>query len=271
MKLAFNFIIILCVMISINCGASPADNNKATITAKAPQTKYSEAQIKNNISKCTVILRKAVEEHFIKEDGMEGCNKSIYEMNYAISNKRYRNSQLINYLEKYVDIYSEVYSNKKSFIESYALVKKIKETSKILSVHINNLNKIFLNPSSKAEKDFAYISNRNKDLLDRLVLNAELAINPETGNDEAVKKMDRMAKDAIILGRVINAMLLGDGKLKIQEVKDKQARNELALAKNIYTPIRNNVGALLDIAPDLYKSRYQLSELQNITDNLVRL
>lgn len=218
MKITVNILLTLFAINLMSCGTSPVINESKSETNTIEMAKYSRSEIENIISKCTSLLRKAIETHFIGASDLGDCNTPLTQIISYVTKNSYRNTQLINDAKRYQNIFSEIYRNRKLFSESNKYVQNIKKTNNKIKLHIDILSKIFLNSSGNTAKDFAYVIGGNEVLLDRMNLNAEFAINRGANIDERVKKLDRLAKDAAIFGKILYGMLRGDKKLRIKKL-----------------------------------------------------
>lgn len=226
--------------------------------------------MQERISACTASLRKAMDTNFQEASGVAECDDLLGKMAADLGRPSAHPAGLAEDVRAYQVLYADIYAGKHLFRQSVVQVQAMSAAKDALLVHIDSLSKIFLSSQGKEARDMAYVNGRNEVLLDRVILNAQLFLNPGTDNDKRIEHLDYMARDAVLVGEIVDAMLKGNAKLRINKVQDKRARNDLAKAAKAFVPLGDSVEALLDIAPDIYKSRLDFEDLNDLSERMAR-
>ncbi|MDH5444752.1 MAG: methyl-accepting chemotaxis protein [Gammaproteobacteria bacterium] len=101
-----------------------------------------------------------------------------------------------------------------------------------------------------AKPDQVYIATRQLMLMQRISSNVSRVLE---GGEGAVTAADRFGRDAALFGRVIQDMLRGNPRLRIEKITSADARNKLLQVSKQFAEIRNQVGAILERSPEMFQ------------------
>lgn len=276
MKMTHNTIILVISALILGCESAPGNQSRQD-TSHPVQTEPSQQNINNVVANCTSQMRKAIAVNFAQDKGVEKCSQVLEHMVDAAANMNgvklssANGAKLEELLSNYQKHYSNIYKNKNLFRQSHVIVQSMQIAKEAMIPHVEELSKHFLSDVGQGAKNAAYMTGRNELLLDRIMLNAELAINPGTENEKRVDQLDRMFRDTVLVGKITQGMLRGDKKLRIDKIKNKTARAHLNKAEKAYAPLKTNVDALLEIAPDVQKLRVEFDDLKDMAEQFRNL
>jgi len=93
-----------------------------------------------------------------------------------------------------------------------------------------------------------------------------------TGGQQARDAAQQFARDAALYGRVLDGLLQGSVRMKINQVQDPEVRDTLRdLAVN-YAPVRRHINAIRELAPELQLANQAANELQgNLSEAIGQL
>ena len=262
----FCIVVVIILLVPIyGCETSPR------VEAKQSEPNDPRPAISKHVVACTEMLGRAIDANFVQETGVAQCKDQLDKYHKDLLNEVKTDSDgqtgmnaFVNNYVRYEKLFSDIYGAKFLFKKSVDDVQGLKQASDVLKKHTDTLSKLYLNMKGEAAKNLAYVNGRNEALLDRMVLNAELGIVAGTDKDERIQKFDRMARDAAIVGKVIEQMINGDAKQGLVKVTDPKARQELQLAQQAFQPLKTHVISLLDSAPDIHKARLDFEDLQKV-------
>ena len=101
-----------------------------------------------------------------------------------------------------------------------------------------------------AKPDQVYIATRQLMLMQRISSNVSRVLD---GGEGAVTAADRFGRDAALFGRVIQDMLRGNTRLRIEKITASGARAKLQEVSKQFAEIRNQVGAILERSPEMFQ------------------
>lgn len=101
-----------------------------------------------------------------------------------------------------------------------------------------------------AKPDQVYIATRQLMLMQRISSNVSRVLE---GGEGAVTAADRFGRDAALFGRVIQDMLRGNSRLRIEKISASGARAKLQDVSKQFADIRNQVGAILERSPEMFQ------------------
>ena len=100
-----------------------------------------------------------------------------------------------------------------------------------------------------AKPDQVYIATRQLMLMQRISSNVTRVLE---GGEGAVTAADRFGRDAALFGRVVQDMLRGNPRLRIEKITATGAREKLVKVSKQFSEIRNQVGAILERSPEMF-------------------
>ena len=101
-----------------------------------------------------------------------------------------------------------------------------------------------------AKPDQVYIATRQLMLMQRISSNVSRVLD---GGEGAVTAADRFGRDAALFGRVIQDMLRGNPRLRIERITAPGARTKMEEVSRQFAEIRNQVGAILERSPEMFQ------------------
>lgn len=117
-----------------------------------------------------------------------------------------------------------------------------------------------------ASPEQVYIATRQLMLTQRISGNVSRILE---GGEGAVTAADRFGRDAALFGRVIQDMLRGNKRMRIQKITDKSARTKLLEVASLFTEIRNQVGAILERSSEMYQVSGAAEEILDTSVSLL--
>lgn len=89
----------------------------------------------------------------------------------------------------------------------------------------------------------------------------------QAGGAQAQQAAEQFARDAALYGRVLDGLLEGSARMKIQPVEAPQVRQTLRTLATNYPPVRRHIDSIKELAPELQLTSQAAGELQGNLDS----
>ncbi len=126
-------------------------------------------------------------------------------------------------------------------------VQIIRETMPDLLEVSDELVRALVRADAPAEQ--VYLLARQLMIAERIELNLNKVL---SGKAESATAADQFGRDAALFGRVLDALAKGNATMGIERLTQPEAVEKLREAAVLYAAVRENAGAILDAAPNLY-------------------
>lgn len=157
----------------------------------------------------------------------------------------------------------KVLSTKDAVLSLHDVAQTLNENIPQLQVEYDDIVQILLDNKAPAEQ--VALAQRQSLLAERIVRSVN---NVLSGDEDAVIAADRFGRDASLFGRVLEGQLKGNQAMGISKVTDEDAIYGLQAVSELFQYVSQNVDAILEASPDLFKARTAAS---NIFDNSEQL
>ena len=136
------------------------------------------------------------------------------------------------------------------------VARTLNETIPQLQVEYDDIVQILLENEAPAEQ--IALAQRQSLLAERIVRSVN---NVLSGDEDAVIAADRFGRDASLFGRVLNGQVSGNPAMGITQVTDQDAIYGLEAVDELFEFVSQNVDAILEASPDLFKVRTAASDI----------
>ncbi|MFE8070191.1 methyl-accepting chemotaxis protein [Marinobacteraceae bacterium S3BR75-40.1] len=144
----------------------------------------------------------------------------------------------------------EIISTQDAVLSLHQVAETLNETIPQLQVEYDDIVSILLQNDAPAEQ--VALAQRQSLLAERIVRSVN---NVLTGDEDAVIAADRFLRDAKLFGRVLNGQLEGNESMDISKVTDQDAQYGLEAVAELFDFVNQNVDAILESSPELFKVR----------------
>ena len=165
-----------------------------------------------------------------------------------------------------------IVSTREAVLNLHKVAQTLNENIPQLQVEYDDIVQILLDNNAPAEQ--VALAQRQSLLAERIVRSVN---NVLSGDEDAVIAADRFGRDAKLFGRVLNGQVEGNAAMGITKVKDEDAIYGLQAVAELFKFVSQNVDAILEASPDLFKvrraagdifknSQVLLNETSNLSD-----
>ena len=149
-----------------------------------------------------------------------------------------------------------ILSTRDAVLGLHEVARTLNETIPQLQVEYDDVVQILLENGAPAGQ--VALAQRQALLAERIVRSVN---NVLSGDEDAVIAADRFGRDASLFGRVLDGQVNGNPSLGITEVTDVDAIYGLEAVGELFEFISQNVDAILEASPDLFKVRTAASDI----------
>jgi len=167
-----------------------------------------------------------------------------------------QNSDVQQTWETVRDNADSILSTRDTVLGLHDVAQTLNETIPQLQVEYDDIVQILLENNAPAEQ--IALAQRQSLLAERIVRSVN---NVLSGDEDAVIAADRFGRDANLFGRVFNGQVNGDGAMGISRVTDDDARYGLEAVGELFEFVSQNVDAILEASPDLFRVRTAASDI----------
>lgn len=118
----------------------------------------------------------------------------------------------------------------------------------------------------KADAQQSYIAARQLMLAQRIENNLNQVL---AGGEAAVSVADQFGRDAALYGRVLEGLIQGNPAMKINKIKNPEARNKLRELAVLYRTVSERVSAILEASPQLFEIKTAANAVEGISVKLL--
>ncbi len=165
-----------------------------------------------------------------------------------------------------------IVSTREAVLKLHKVAQTLNENIPQLQVEYDDIVQILLDNNAPAEQ--VALAQRQSLLAERIVRSVN---NVLSGDEDAVIAADRFGRDASLFGRVLKGQVEGNAAMGITKVKDEDAIYGLQAVAELFKFVSQNVDAILEASPDLFKvrraagdifknSQVLLNETSNLSD-----
>ena len=138
----------------------------------------------------------------------------------------------------------------------HEVARTLNETIPRLQVEYNDIVQVLLDGGAPADQ--VALAQRQSLLAERI---ARAVNNVLSGDEDAVIAADRFGRDATLFGRVLQGQTEGSAAMGISRVDDEEARYGLEAAAELFEFVSQNIDAILEASPDLFRVRTAASDI----------
>ena len=149
-----------------------------------------------------------------------------------------------------------ILSTQEAVLGLHEVARTLNETIPQLQVEYDDIVQILLENDAPAEQ--IALAQRQSLLAERIVRSVN---NVLSGDEDAVIAADRFGRDASLFGRVLDGQLNGNPGMGISQVADEDAIYGLEAVDELFEFVSQNVDAILEASPDLFKVRLAASDI----------
>ena len=149
-----------------------------------------------------------------------------------------------------------ILSTQDAVLGLHEVARTLNETIPQLQVEYDEIVQILLDNDAPAEQ--IALAQRQSLLAERIVRSVN---NVLSGDEDAVIAADRFGRDASLFGRVLEGQLNGNPAMGISQVNDEDAIYGLEAVDELFQFVSQNVDAILEASPDLFKVRTAASDI----------
>ncbi|UZE96535.1 methyl-accepting chemotaxis protein [Alkalimarinus alittae] len=144
----------------------------------------------------------------------------------------------------------QILANQDTVLSLHLVAETLNETIPQLQVEYDDVVQILLEGDAPADQ--IAVAQRQSLLAERIVRSVN---NVLSGDEDAVIAADRFGRDAKLFGRVLNGMVEGNNVMGISRVDDEDAIYGLEAIAEMFEFVSENVDAILETSPELFKVR----------------
>ncbi len=160
----------------------------------------------------------------------------------------------------------QILSNQETVLSLHAIAQTLSETIPKLQVEYDDIVQILLEKDAPADQ--IAVAQRQPLLAERIVRSVGSVL---TGDEDAVVAADRFGRDAKLFGRVLTGMVEGNSVMGISKVTDEDAIYGLEEIASMFEFVNENVDAILETSPELFKVRKAASSIFTNSQALKKL
>ncbi|MBB5319575.1 methyl-accepting chemotaxis protein [Marinobacter oulmenensis] len=178
-----------------------------------------------------------------------------------------RNSGVQDRWEQVRENADVILSTREGVLGLHDVARNLNETIPQLQVEYEDIVQILLDNNAPASQ--IALAQRQSLLAERILRSVNAVL---SGDEDAVIAADRFGRDASLFGRVLEGQLNGNQAMGIPQVTDEAALNALGSVNEQFQYVSENVNAILEASPDLFRVRNAAGEIfQNSEDLLAQL
>ena len=147
-------------------------------------------------------------------------------------------------------------STREAVLGLHQVAQTLNETIPQLQVEYDDIVQILLDGDAPADQ--VALATRQSLLAERIVRSVN---NVLSGDEDAVIAADRFGRDAELFGRVLQGQMEGNPVMGISQVDDPDALYGLEAVDELFEFISQNVDAILEASPDLFKVRQASTDI----------
>ena len=167
-----------------------------------------------------------------------------------------QNSDVQNTWQTVRDNADSILSTRNAVLGLHEVARTLNETIPQLQVEYDDIVQILLENGAPAEQ--IALAQRQSLLAERIVRSVN---NVLSGDEDAVIAADRFGRDASLFGRVLSGQVGGNESMGITMVTDDDATYGLEAVGELFEFVSQNVDAILEASPDLFKVRTAASDI----------
>ncbi|MCW8854996.1 MAG: methyl-accepting chemotaxis protein [Gammaproteobacteria bacterium] len=118
----------------------------------------------------------------------------------------------------------------------------------------------------RADNRQIFMASRQLMLTQRIENNMNRVL---SGGEGAAAAADRFGRDAARFGTVLEAMLKGSKKLRINQIKDDEVRVKLREVAMLFSSVSDHVQAILELSPELFDVKAAANTIEGYAANLL--
>ncbi len=150
----------------------------------------------------------------------------------------------------------DILETRKGVLDLHGVARTLNETIPQLQVEYEDIVQILLD--NQAPSDQIAMAQRQSLLAERILRSVNAVL---SGDEDAVIAADRFGRDASQFGRVLSGQLNGDQAMGIPQVTDPDAIAALESVNQLFQFVSQNVNAILEASPDLFRVRNAAGEI----------
>ena len=143
-----------------------------------------------------------------------------------------------------------ILDTQETVLTMHQIAKTLNETIPQLQIEYEDVVQILL--GNDAPADQISVAERQSLRAERIVRSVN---NILSADEDAAIAANRFGEDAMLFGRVMNAMFEGNDAMGISKVTDEDAIYGLEAISELFEFVNNNVKAILETSPELFKVR----------------
>jgi twitching motility protein PilJ len=144
----------------------------------------------------------------------------------------------------------QIIANQETVLNLHQIAQTLSDTIPQMQVEYDDVVQILLENGAPADQ--VSVAQRQSLLAERIVRSVKDVL---SGDADAVIAADRFGRDAKLYGRVLKGMLHGNATMGISKVTDEDAIDGLNAITELFDFVNQNVDAILESSPDLFKVR----------------
>ena len=150
----------------------------------------------------------------------------------------------------------DILETRKGVLDLHGVARTLNETIPQLQVEYEDIVQILLDNQAPSEQ--IAMAQRQSLLAERILRSVNAVL---SGDEDAVIAADRFGRDASLFGRVLDGQLNGNEAMAIPQVTDPDAIAALESVDELFQFVSQNVNAILEASPDLFRVRNAAGEI----------
>ncbi|XKH02087.1 methyl-accepting chemotaxis protein [Marinobacter nauticus] len=150
----------------------------------------------------------------------------------------------------------DILETRTGVLDLHGVAQTLNETIPQLQVEYEDIVQILLD--NQAPRDQIALAQRQSLLAERILRSVNAVL---SGDEDAVIAADRFGRDAALFGRVLDGQLNGNEAMGIPQVTDQDAIAALESVSELFQFVSQNVNAILEASPDLFRVRNAAGEI----------
>ncbi len=159
----------------------------------------------------------------------------------------------------------EIVGTRDAVLSLHEVARTLNDTIPDLQVEYEDIVEFLIMSNAPAEQ--ISLAERQSLLAERI---ARSVNNILTGDEDAIVAANRFGEDARQFGRVLEGQMEGDETLGITAVEDMDALFGLEIVEELFEFVSQNVDAILDFSPELFRARESASTIFQVSPELLR-
>ncbi|NWO05733.1 MAG: type IV pili methyl-accepting chemotaxis transducer N-terminal domain-containing protein [Alteromonadaceae bacterium] len=150
----------------------------------------------------------------------------------------------------------DILETRAGVLDLHGVARTLNETIPQLQVEYEDIVQILLD--NQAPRSQVALAQRQSLLAERILRSVNAVL---SGDEDAVIAADRFGRDASLFGRVLDGQLNGNQAMGIPQVTDPDAIAALQSVDELFRFVSQNVNAILEASPDLFRVRNAAGEI----------